>query len=88
MVVDESANSVFQLFGGKMHGATKLFLREQGKPVFCQVEPVGRSRREVRVETRSFQGSCGTPPNDTGVDLADQLTGLSVQLANELVVPS
>jgi hypothetical protein len=47
VVLDEAADGCFQFFGGAMDATPELFLSKQSEPAFDQVEPTGRSGREV-----------------------------------------
>src|SRR5579863_1178219 len=53
-MLDEVANGILQFDGAAVDAAADLFFGESGEPTFDQVQPRGRSRREVQVKARPF----------------------------------
>ena len=51
-MLDKVANGIFQLDCAAVDAAADLFFGESGEPTFEQVQPRGRSRREVQVKAR------------------------------------
>ena len=54
MVIDEAANSVFQLAFAAVDAAPDLFFGQLSEPVLDQIEPGSRGGSEVQVEARTF----------------------------------
>ena len=50
VVLDEALEGSFQFFGGAMDAAPELLFSEQREAAFYQVEPTGRSGREVEMK--------------------------------------
>ena len=52
VVLDKAADGLLEFFGGAMDAAAQLFFGQCGEPSFHQIDPGGRSGREVQVEAR------------------------------------
>ena len=54
VVFDEVIDGRFQFFGRTVDAAPELAFGEQGEPAFDQVQPTGRSWREMHMEAGTF----------------------------------
>ena len=55
VVLEESADGVFQFAGAAVNPAAQLFFGEQREPALDQVEPGAAGRGEVQLEARMAQ---------------------------------
>ena len=61
MVIDEAADSVFQLACAAVDAAPDLFFGQLSKPALDQIEPGSRGGSEVQVEARTFGKPAADP---------------------------
>ena len=61
MVIDEAADSVFQLACAALDAAPDLFFGQLSEPALDPIEPGGRGGSEVQVEARTFGEPAADP---------------------------
>jgi hypothetical protein len=60
-VIDEAADSVFQLACAAVDAAPDLFFGQLREPALDQIEPGSRGESEVQVKTRTFGKAAADP---------------------------
>jgi len=61
VVIDEAADSVFQLACAALDAAPDLFFGQLSEPALDPIEPGGRGGSEVQVEARTFGEPAADP---------------------------